>query len=152
MNKTIISQEYLGNIIFSIRGQQVMLDSDLAVLYQIETKQLNRVVKRNLDRFPNRFMFQLTQEEWNDLRYQIGTSSVNYGGRRYLPIVFTEQGVAMLSAVIRSQVAIKVSIQIIEAFIEMRRIISYCGELLSKVTKVEYRQNEASRFEIRKDI
>ena len=95
MSNLIVNQEDISKNIFSIRDRQVMLDSDLAVLYQIETKQLNRVVKRNLDRFPDRFMFQLTQNEWENLRYQIGTSSMNYGGRRYLPNGFTEQGVAI---------------------------------------------------------
>jgi hypothetical protein len=145
MSNLIVNQEDISKNIFSIRDRQVMLDSDLAVLYQIETKQLNRVVKRNIDRFPDRFMFQLTYNEWESLRYQIGTSSMNYGGRRYLPNVFTEQGVAMLSAVIKSDVAIKVSIQIMETFIEMRKTISKFGELLNKVKEVENRQ-DASAF------
>ena len=148
MSNLIVNQEDISKNIFSIRDRQVMLDSDLAVLYQIETKQLNRVVKRNIDRFPDRFMFQLTQNEWENLRYQIGTSSMNYGGRRYLPNGFTEQGVAMLSAVIKSDVAIKVSIQIMETFIEMRKTISKFGELLNKVTEVENRQDASDlKFE-----
>ncbi len=148
MNNEIISQENIYKTIFSIRDRQVMLDSDLAILYQIETKQLNRIVKRNLDRFPARFMFQLTPTEWDNLRYQFGTSSENYGGRRYLPKVFTEQGVAMLSAVIKSDIAIKVSIQIMETFIEMRKTISNYGELLNKVKEVEFRQDASDlKFE-----
>ncbi|MDY0315427.1 MAG: ORF6N domain-containing protein, partial [Bacteroidales bacterium] len=123
MSKEIqISQQHIENRIYTIRGEQVMLDKDLAEMYQVETKYINRAVKRNEERFPNYFMFQLTDKEWENLKFQFGTSS-EHGGRRTLPFVFTEQGVAMLSAVLRSDIAVKVSIQIINAFVQMRRAI-----------------------------
>lgn len=115
----------LGQIqskIYEIRGQRVMLDFDLAGLYQVETKALNRAVKRNIERFPERYMFQLSKDEFDNLRCQIGTSST-HGGTRYLPYVFTEQGVSMLSAVLRSPIAIQVSISIMDAFVAMRQLI-----------------------------
>ena len=102
--------------IYEIRGQRVMLDFDLAELYQVETKALNRAVKRNIERFPERYMFQLNKTEFENLRFQIGTSRA-HGGTRYLPYAFTEQGVSMLSAVLRSPTAIQVSILIIDAFV-----------------------------------
>jgi phage regulator Rha-like protein len=111
----------IQNIIYEIRGQKVMLDSDLARLYEIETKALNRAVKRNLDRFPEFFMFQLTENEYDSLRYQFGTSNERKGGRRYLPYVFTEHGVLMLSSVLNSKKAINVNIEIMVTFIKMRR-------------------------------
>ena len=109
------------NMIYEIRGYNVMLDSDLARLYEIETKALNRAVKRNLDRFPDFFMFQLTEDEFNSLRYQIGTSNEGKGGRRYLPFAFTEHGVLMLSSVLNSKKAISVNIEIMETFIKLRQ-------------------------------
>ena len=111
----------IQNIIYEIRGHKVMLDSDLARLYEIETKALNRAVKRNMDRFPEFFMFQLTEDEFNSLRYQIGTSNERKGGRRYLPFVFTEHGVLMLSSVLNSKKAINVNIEIMVTFIKMRQ-------------------------------
>ena len=111
-----------GNIerkIFNIRGKNVMLDSDLAALYGVETKNLNKATKRNIERFPAHYMFQLTKEEAETLRFQNGTS--NRGGRRYLPYVFTEQGVAMLSSVLNSARAVAINIQIIDAFIAIRQ-------------------------------
>lgn len=105
--------------IYEIRGQRVMLDFDLATMYQVETKNLNLSVKRNLKRFPSDFMFQLTKEEWDSLRLQIETS--NRGGRRYLPYAFSEQGVAQLSSVLNSDYAIEVNIQIIRAFVAIRK-------------------------------
>lgn len=109
------NQISIENKIYELRGIAIMLDQDLAVLFQVETKILNKSVKRNSERFPTHFMFQLTNEEWNNLRFQIGTSSETYGGRRFLPHAFTEQGVAMLSAILRSEIAIKVSLQIMDA-------------------------------------
>jgi phage regulator Rha-like protein len=111
----------IQNIIYEIRGQKVMLDSDLARLYEIETKALNRAVKRNMDRFPEFFMFQLTEDEFNSLRYQNGTSNERKGGRRYLPFVFTEHGVLMLSSVLNSKKAISVNIEIMVTFIKLRQ-------------------------------
>jgi hypothetical protein len=124
MNKEIeISQLQIENRIYSIRGEQVMLDKDLAEMYQVELKRLNEQVKRNLERFPENFMFQLTENEWSDLRSQFATPSNQHGGRRYFPYVFTEQGVAMLSSVLRSDIAVKVSIQIINAFVQLRKLL-----------------------------
>lgn len=109
------------NMIYEIRGQKVMLDFELAELYEIETRYLNKAVKRNIERFPTDFMFQLTKEEWEklNLMFQFGTSS--WGGMRKLPYVFTEQGVAMLSGVLRSQKAIEVNINIMRTFVNMRQ-------------------------------
>lgn len=132
--------------IYTIRNQQVMLDSDLAELYQVETKVFNQAVKRNIARFPNRFRFQLSDEE-NEivLRSQFVTSSLmsqkttpsQHGGRRYLPFVFTEQGVSMLSAVLRSDIAIEVSIKIIDTFVEMKRVISSNELLFQRFERIE---------------
>ncbi|ADQ15978.1 KilA-N, DNA-binding domain [Leadbetterella byssophila DSM 17132] len=144
-NKSIISHEEIRKLIYSIRGKQVMLDSDLASLYQVETKNLNRAVKRNIERFPESFCFQLTEEEVENLRFQFGTSSLNHGGRRYLPMVFSESGVAMASAVLRSEIAIKVSVEIMEAFVEMRRILISNASLFSRLDKIELKQLEADQ-------
>ena len=97
----LITTKDIENRIFNIRGVQVMIDNHLAELYQVETKNLNKAVVRNIDRFPLSYRFQITKEEWEILRFQIGTSNDEHGGRRYLPYVFTEQGVAMLSAVLK---------------------------------------------------
>ena len=110
----------IRSLIYMVRGQQVMLDSDLAKLYKVETKVFNQAVNRNLDRFPDNFRFQLTKEEFDALRSQIATSN-GKGGRRYRPYIFTEQGIAMLSGVLRSDVAVQISIRIMNAFVEMRR-------------------------------
>lgn len=139
-NKPSISPIEIRSLIYSIRGKQVMLDSDLASLYEVETKNLNKAVKRNIERFPASFCFQLTEEEVENLRFQIGTSSLNYGGRRYLPYVFTEQGVAMASAILRSDIAVKVSVEIMEAFVEMRRTIISNASLFHRLDKIELKQ------------
>lgn len=147
-NKPTISTMEIKNLIYTIRGKQVMLDSDLASLYQVETKNLNKAVKRNIERFPASFCFQLTEEEVENLRFQIGTSSLSYGGRRYLPYVFTEQGVAMASAILRSNIAVKVSVEIMEAFVEMRRMLASNASLFHRLDKIELKQSEADqRFE-----
>ena len=133
----------IKNLIYVIRGQQVMLDKDLAILYQVETGALNRAVKRNVKRFPESFCFQLSEEEYENLRCQIGISSLevnSYGGRRYLPYVFTEQGIAMLSAVLRSDVAIQVSIRIMNTFVEMRRFMATNSLILNRINEIEVRQ------------
>ena len=140
--------------IFSVRGSQVLLDSHLADMYQVETKALNRAVKRNAARFPESFCFQLTAEEWevlkqtrtsnspDSLRLQSGTLNIPARGqhRKYLPHVFTEQGVAMLSAVLHSTTAITVSIRIIQAFVEMRKFLLQNAGLFQKVEQIELRQ------------
>ena len=147
-NKPTISTTEIRNLIYSIRGKQVMLDSDLASLYQVETKNLNKAVKRNIERFPASFCFQLTEEEVENLRFQFGTSSLSYGGRRYFPYVFTEQGVAMASAILRSDIAVKVSVEIMEAFVEMRRMLASNASLFHRLDKIELKQLEADqRFE-----
>ncbi|MBM7421350.1 MULTISPECIES: ORF6N domain-containing protein [Chryseobacterium] len=144
-NKPTISQMEIKNLIYTIRGKQVMLDSSLASLYQVETKNLNKAVKRNIDRFPASFCFQLTEEEVENLRFQIGTSSLSYGGRRYLPYVFTEQGVAMASAILRSDIAVKVSVEIMEAFVEMRRMLTSNASLFHRLDNIELKQLEANQ-------
>lgn len=131
--------------IFTLRGQQVMIDHDLATLYGVESRRLNEQVKRNLERFPAEFRFQLTAQEYDEiLRSQIATSSMatssGHGGRRYLPYAFTEQGVAMLSAVLRSATAVQVSIQIMQAFVAMRRLLVSHEPLLQRLDTLEKRQ------------
>ncbi len=135
-----ITVNQIENRIYTIRGIQVMLDSDLAEMYDVETKVLNQAVKRNLDRFPNEFRFQLTKDELDNLRSQIVTSSLSHGGRRGLPYVFTEQGVSMLSAVLRSNTAIKVSIQIIQAFVTMRKTFANLHGLIQRLEGLESKQ------------
>jgi len=130
----LIKIDEIKSRIFTIRGMQVMLDSDLAELYNTETKFLNRAVKRNRERFPESFMFQLTEIE--NLRFQNGTSKI-HGGRRYLPNVFTESGIAMLSAVLKSDIAIKVSVQIMEAFVAMRKFINQNADVFFQINSVE---------------
>ncbi|MGJ1239513.1 ORF6N domain-containing protein [Sphingobacterium multivorum] len=144
-NKPTIVPQEIRNLIYTIRGKQVMLDSDLATLYQVETKNLNKAVKRNINRFPVSFCFQLTEKEVENLRFQIGTSSLSYGGRRYLPYVFTEQGVAMASAILRSDIAVKISIEIMEAFVEMRRMLISNSSLFYRLDNIELKQLEADQ-------
>jgi len=133
----IIPIQIIENKIFVIRGHKVMLDSDLAVLYDVETKALNRAVKRNLERFPNDFMFQLTNEEWENLRCQIGTSKTEYGGRRYSPYVFTEHGVLMLSNLLNSKKAVAVSIQIMRTFVKLREIALINKDTAQRLDELE---------------
>ena len=138
MSKTdLISIEKIKKAIYVIRGEKVMLDRDLAFLYGVETKILNRAVKRNLQRFPPDFMFQLTGDEAEALRCQIGTSNKGRGGRRYLPYVFTEPGVAMLSSVLSSERAITVNIEIIRAFIKLRQLLASNTELARRLDELE---------------
>lgn len=142
-----ITRPSIEKMIYVIRDKQVMLDSDLAILYQVETGALNRAVKRNISRFPEDFRFQLTKEEYQNLRCQTGISSFaqgenNYGGRRTLPYVFTEQGISMLASVLHSEVAIKVSIGIMRTFVEMRRFIANNALLLERISNVELKQLE----------
>jgi hypothetical protein len=132
--------------IYSIRGFQVMLDRDLAELYGVETKILNKAVKRNLARFPAEFMMQLTQAEYEiilNLRFQNGTSS--WGGTRYLPNVFTEQGIAMLSGILTSETAVIMSVKIMKAFIEMRKFIQTNGQLFHRMDNLEIRLIETDK-------
>ena len=133
-----IKVERIERSILLIRGQKVILDTDLAGLYDVETFNLNKAVKRNIDRFPEDFMFQLTKEEADSLRFQIGMSKPKgRGGRRYLPYAFTEQGVAMLSSVLRSPRAIHVNIEIMRAFVKLRKILGSHAELARKLAEME---------------
>lgn len=158
-----LSNEEIKNLIYTIRGKQVMLDSDVAMLYHYETKKINQAVKRNIERFPEKFCFQLTEEEFSNLRSQIVTlnkttvqenfedSSLrsqivtlneNTGRgkhRKYLPYVFTEQGIAMLSGLLKNDIAIQVSINIMDAFVEMRKFLMVNGQLFERLTNVEYK-------------
>ena len=130
----------IKNLIYTIRGKQVMLDSDVAMLYHYETKNINKAMKRNIERFPEDFCFQLTEKEVENLRFQFGTSSLekeNYGGRRYLPYVYTEQGISMLAGVLKNEIAIQVSISIIRAFIEMRRFILLNGQIFQEIDDIK---------------
>ena len=113
----------IQKMIYEIRGQKVMLDSDLAVLYEVETSNLNKAVKRNIERFPADFMFQLTKTEWENLTFQNGISSQQHGGRRFMPYAFTEQGVAMLASVLNSPKAVVVNINIMRAFVKLRHYV-----------------------------
>lgn len=143
-----VAEPDIKSMIYVIRNQQVMIDSDLAMLYQVETKRLNEAAKRNISRFPEEFRFQLTAEETESLRSQFATLNENDGRgkhRKYLPYVFTEQGIAMLSAVLRSDVAIQVSISIMKSFVEMRRFIANNSLLFERISTVELRQLEYQR-------
>ncbi|MBI3009325.1 MAG: ORF6N domain-containing protein, partial [Candidatus Omnitrophica bacterium] len=136
--KELIPQQLIEKRIFIIRGQKVMIDSHLAELYDVETFNLNKAVKRNIERFPEDFMFQLTKEEANPLIFQIGISKTKgRGGRRYLPYAFTEQGVAMLSSVLNSKRAIQVNVAIMRAFVKLREILSTHKELAYKLGQLE---------------
>lgn len=123
------------NLIYEIRGYKVMLDSDLASLYEVPTKRLNEAVKRNITRFPQNFMFQLTKDEWKNLRSQFATFSKDI--RKYTPYVFTEQGVAMLSSVLNSERAIQINIQIINTFVQMRQWAIENKDLANRISELE---------------
>jgi phage regulator Rha-like protein len=147
-----VPAELIERRIYVIRGQKVMLDSDLAELYQVPTKRLNEAVRRNLDRFPEDFMFQLTSQEAqalasqfavSNLRSQFATSS--YGGRRYLPYAFTEHGVAMLSSLLNSQRAVQMNILIVRAFVKLRELLATHKELARKIEQIEATQKQQAR-------
>jgi phage regulator Rha-like protein len=143
--KDLIPQEVIENKIYLIRGQRVMLDRDLAKLYGVPTKRLKEQVKRNIRRFPEDFMLELTMQELEILRSQIATSS--WGGERYLPYAFTEQGVAMLSSVLNSERAIEVNIAIMRAFVRMREILLTHKDLAAKIAALELKyKNHDMRF------
>jgi len=137
-----ISVELIARRIYRIRGEKVMLDSDLAELYQVLTKNLNKAVRRNLDRFPEDFMFQLTPAEAESLRFQFGTSKQGRGGRRYEPYAFTEHGVAMLSSVLNSKRAVQMNILIIRAFVQIRELLATNKDLAARVEKLEAGQKK----------
>src|SRR3989338_3873011 len=165
-NSLVLSMNNLKSRIYTIRDMQVMLDADLAELYNVKTKNLNKAVKRNIERFPEEFRFQLTKEEFENLKSQIatsngensmsqfttpnegnlrsqfGTSRLDWGGRRALPYAFTEQGVAMLSGVLKSETAVRISIQIMSAFVAMRKFISQNAKIFYRLDMVEKKQIE----------
>ena len=136
-----LSNEEIKNLIYTIRGKQVMLDSDVAMLYHYETKKINQTVKRNIDRFPERFCFKLTEKELETMWSQSVTTSKlednKYRSKKYLPYVFTEQGIAMLSGLLKNEIAIQVSIKIMDAFVEMRKYINLNKHLFEKVITME---------------
>lgn len=139
-NELIVPDEIVMGKIYNIRESKVMLDIDLAELYEVETKYLKRQVRRNIDRFPEDFMFELNKEEFENLRCQNGTSSYgtsSWGGSRYMPMAFTEQGVAMLSSVLNSTRAIQVNIQIIRIFTRMREVLFNYQDVLLKIEHLE---------------
>ena len=135
-NRRITTSAQIEQAIHIFRGQRVLLDSDLAVLYGVTTRVLNQQVSRNLDRFPEDFAFQLTQQEFTTLMSQIVTSKPSRGGRRKRPWAFTEQGVAMLSSVLNSPTAVKVNIEIMRTFVRLRRLMATPGELVEQLTKL----------------
>lgn len=135
----IISDAVVVNKIYLIRGQKVMLDNDLAELYGVETKRLNEQVRRNIERFPEDFMFQLAENEWESLRSQIATS--RWGGRRKLPNVFTEHGVLMLSSVLNSKQAVQVNIQVVRVFTRLRQLVSEHSELKLEIEEIKKKLN-----------
>jgi phage regulator Rha-like protein len=137
MSRELVPNDSIEDAIYEVRGRKVMLDSDLADLYGVETRRLNEQVKRNTDRFPEDFVFQLTEEEWENLRSQIATSSSGHGGRRYPPFAFTEHGAVMLASVLNTPVAVKASIQVVRAFNRMRHFLSLQHELAEKLDRLE---------------
>ncbi|MFC1654406.1 ORF6N domain-containing protein [Myxococcota bacterium] len=145
----LVPVERIERLILIIRGQKVMLDSDLADLYRVETKHLVRAVKRNIKRFPGDFMFQLDGDEFEILRCHFGTSS-RWGGRRYPPYAFTEQGVAMLSSVLRSERAVFVNVEIMRAFVRLRKILSEHDELKGEIGRLEKKYDR--RFRVVFDV
>ena len=137
--------EEIQRLIYVVRGKQIIIDSDLALLYDVETRVLNQAVSRNIDRFPDRFRFRLTKDEFENLISQnvISSSEHNYGGRRKMPYAFTEQGIAMLSSVLRSVTAVQVSIRIMDTFVEMRKYLANNAFLMEKVHHMESQQIES---------
>ena len=138
----LVPSEFIERKIFLIRGCKVMLDRDLASLYQVPTKRLNEAVRRNLARFPSDFMFQLSDEEFGNLRSQFATSSLSHGGSRYLPYAFTEHGVAMLSSVLSSERAVALNILVVRAFVRLREYLITHKDLARKLEDVERAQKE----------
>lgn len=145
VEQQISGQEDIARLIMNVRGMQVMVDRDLAFLYGVETRVLNQAVKRNIERFPDDFMFQLTKEEADNLKSQNVTSS--WGGSRKMPYVFTEQGVAMLSGILRSQTAVEVNVRIMRAFVAMRHFIATNAQLFQRLETIEYHQLEMKQHQ-----
>ncbi|MCD2423057.1 ORF6N domain-containing protein [Niabella pedocola] len=137
--RLLVAEQKILNRIYVVRGQKVMLDQDLAEMYKVETRRLNEQVKRNLSRFPKDFMFTLKQKEFDNLMSQIATSSLSpgWGGRRKLPYVFTEQGVAMLSSILNSEIAIEVNIRIIRVFSKLREYALSQKDIMVQLARLE---------------
>ncbi|MCK5852238.1 ORF6N domain-containing protein [bacterium] len=148
---TILNEQDIRNKIYTIRGMQVMLDEDLAKLYSVETGRLNEQVKRNIKRFPVIFMFQLTKDEYDNLISQIAISSLKHGGRRKLPYAFTEQGVSMLSAVLKSETAIEISVKIINTFVQIRKFITNNANIFQRLNNIEQKQIASDIKQIKTD-
>lgn len=160
LNVVTYETENIKNLIYYIRGKQVMLDSDVAALYHYPTKRVNEAVRRNKERFPENFCFQLTKDEVDNLRLQFATASEKvenmwsqfatslkdenrkHRGKKYLPYVFTEQGIAMLSGLLKNDIAVQVSINIMNAFVEMRKFIANNGQVFERLTNIEYKMLE----------
>ena len=146
LNVVKYETENIKNLIYTIRGKQVMLDSDVARLYHYETKKINQAVKRNIERFPKKFCFQLTEEELENMWSQFVTASKvldnKFRNKKYLPYAFTEQGIAMLSGLLKNDIAIRVSINIMDAFVEMRKFILNNGRIFERLTTMEYKMLE----------
>jgi ORF6N domain len=140
-----VSAQFIERRIYVVRGQKVMLDNDLAELYQVLTKNLNLAVRRNIERFPEDFMFRLTKEEAESLRLQIATSNEGRGGRRYLPYAFTEHGVAMLSSVLHSDRAARMNIFIVRAFVKLRELLASNKEMARRIEQLEGVQEQQAR-------
>ncbi len=135
MSEAVVPAEQIERVILTIRGEKTMLDSDLASLYGVSTKRLNEQVRRNIHRFPDTFMFQLTKAEFDNLKSQIATSS--WGGRRKMPYVFTEHGVVMLASVLNSPIAVAASIEVVKAFVRLRQMLASNAELARKLDVLE---------------
>ena len=141
--------ENIKNLIYTIRGKQVMLDSDVAMLYHYETKNINKAMKRNINRFPEDFCFQLTLNELKEMWFQNGTTfekeNIKYRSEKYLPYVYTEQGVSMLAGILKNEIAVQVSINIMRAFVEMRKFMLLNGQVFERLTNVEYQLLEHNK-------
>ena len=144
-DQTIVPVGQIEQSILLIRGQKVLLDSTLAALYGVTTKRLNQQVRRNLERFPEDFMFQLTRQEARNLRLQFATSSYKYGGRRYLPYAFTEHGAIMAASVLNSPQAVKVSVYVVRAFVKLREMLATHRELAQKLDELERKLQKHDR-------
>ena len=146
LNVVKYETENIKNLIYTIRGKQVMIDSDVAMLYHYETKNVNKAMKRNVDRFPEDFCFQLTMTELKEMWFQNGTTfekeNIKYRSEKYLPYVYTEQGISMLAGILKNEIAVQVSISIMRAFVEMRKFIASNGQVFERLINVEYKMLE----------
>ena len=150
-DKPTLSQHDIENLIITVRGEQVLIDRDLATIYQVEVKQMNRQVKRNIERFPEDFMFRLTKEEYYSLKCHFGTSNTRGGDHRALPYAFTQQGIGMLSGLLRSHIAIDTNIRIMRAFVNMRHYLLANSNILQRLDRVEIKQLETKQWMERTD-